>query len=130
MISSFACFLTAIAKVQFLEGRLGTRLCLHVNLSSPNISLNFLILKLRCFVICLFLGRKMIISVLLAFGFVLFARSQWHNKRSWFTWLLIFFSEVSVNSVQSLVVHHEILFLKMIHFLWSKYIAFFHRETT
>ena len=32
LISTFACFLTSIAKVLFLEGRLGTRLCLHPNL--------------------------------------------------------------------------------------------------
>ena len=32
LISTFACFLTAIAKVQFVERRLGTRLYLHSNL--------------------------------------------------------------------------------------------------
>ena len=32
LISIFAQFLIAIAKVQFLEGRLGTRPCLHLNL--------------------------------------------------------------------------------------------------
>ena len=31
LISIFAQFLIAIAKVQFLEGRLGTRPCLHLN---------------------------------------------------------------------------------------------------
>ena len=31
LISTFAYFLTAITKVQFLDGRLGTRLCLHFN---------------------------------------------------------------------------------------------------
>ena len=31
LISIFACFLTAITKVSFLEGRLSTRLCLHPN---------------------------------------------------------------------------------------------------
>ena len=113
-----------------------------------------LILKLRCSVICLFFGRKMIISVLLPFRFILFAQSQWHIKeRSWFTCLLIFLSELSVNSkfmsstyivmyftifnwivhdvdeedknkrgpsTEPCVTQYEILFLKMIHFLWSK----------
>ena len=32
MISTFACFLTAIAKVKYVEGRLGTELCLTPNL--------------------------------------------------------------------------------------------------
>ena len=32
LVSAFACFLTAICKVQALEGRLGTRLCVHLNL--------------------------------------------------------------------------------------------------
>ena len=32
LISTFACFLTAIAKVLSLEGRLVTGLCLHPNL--------------------------------------------------------------------------------------------------
>ena len=32
LISTFACFLTAIAKVEFLEGRVGTGLCFHHNL--------------------------------------------------------------------------------------------------
>ena len=40
VISTFV-FLTAIAKVQLLEGRLSTRLCLHSNLRFFNIS-NFL----------------------------------------------------------------------------------------
>ena len=31
-ISTFTCFLTATAKVEFVEGRLGTRLCLPPNL--------------------------------------------------------------------------------------------------
>ena len=31
LISTFVCFLTAIAKDYFLEGRRGTRLCLHPN---------------------------------------------------------------------------------------------------
>ena len=50
LISSFACFLTAIAKVQFLEGRLGTGLCHHPDLrSSSNISLFPRILSLKMF---------------------------------------------------------------------------------
>ena len=32
LISTFACFSTTIAKVYSLEGRLGTRVCLHLNL--------------------------------------------------------------------------------------------------
>ena len=40
LISTFACFLTTIAKVFFPEGRLGTRLCIHPNL---RFSLYFLI---------------------------------------------------------------------------------------
>ena len=57
-----------------------------------------LILKLRCFVICWFFGRKMIIFVLLAFRFILLARNQCHIKeRSRFTCPLIFLSQLSVN---------------------------------
>ena len=49
-----------------------------------------LILKFRCFVICLFYGQKVIISVLLAFRFILFALSQWHIKEmSWLTCLFL-----------------------------------------
>ena len=32
LIFTFACFLTAIAKVKFLEGMLGSRLCIHSTL--------------------------------------------------------------------------------------------------
>ena len=32
LISTFVCFLTAIAKIEFLEGRPGAGLCLHPNL--------------------------------------------------------------------------------------------------
>ena len=39
-----------------------------------------LTLKLRCFVIGLFFRWKTIIAALLAFWFILFARSQWHIK--------------------------------------------------
>ena len=31
LISAFACFLTATAKVEFVQVRLGTRLCVHSN---------------------------------------------------------------------------------------------------
>ena len=48
---------------------------------------------------CVIFGQKMIISVLLAFRFILFARSQGHIKeRSWFNCLLIFLSQLIVNS--------------------------------
>ena len=68
---------------------------LHVLIFWPQI------LKLRCFVICLFFGRKTIISVLLAFKFILLVQGQWHIKeRSWFTCLLIILSDLSVNPFQ------------------------------
>ena len=35
LMSTFECFLTATAKVYFLEGRLGAGLCLHPNLRFP-----------------------------------------------------------------------------------------------
>ena len=44
-----ACFLSAIAKNLFLQGRLGTRLCPHVVLRFPNISLFPKILSLKSF---------------------------------------------------------------------------------
>ena len=58
-----------------------------------------LILKFRCFVVCFFLGLKIIFSVLLILRLILFAGSHQQIKaRSWFTCLLIFLRDVSVSS--------------------------------